>query len=44
MSMVMCMIVIFIITGVYSGRVDRWVIAGLTGAITLVVLVTYLRF
>jgi len=42
--MVMGMIVIFLLTGVYVEHIDSRVIVGLTCAITLVLIITYMRF
>jgi hypothetical protein len=44
MTMVMVMMLIFLFTGARVERIDRSVITGLVAAITLVILVTYLRF
>ena len=44
MTMVLMMIITFLVTGAFVERVDRWVISGLTGAIALVLIITYLRF
>jgi hypothetical protein len=44
MTMVMVMMLLFLITGARVQRVDRWVITGLVAAISVVVLITYIRF
>ena len=44
MTMVMGMIVIFLLIGAYAERINRWVIVGLTSAIALVLIITYMRF
>jgi hypothetical protein len=44
MTMVMVMMLIFLFTGARVQRIDRWVIAGMVAAITVVILVTYVRF
>jgi len=42
--MVMVMILIFLVIGTRIERVHHWVIAGLTAAIALVLVITYIRF
>jgi len=44
MTMVMVMILIFLVVGTRVEHVDRWVITGLTAAIALVLIITYIRF
>ena len=44
MTMVMTMLLLFLVTGAYVERVDRWVLAGLTAVTVVVQVITYLRF
>jgi hypothetical protein len=44
MTMVMVMILIFLAVGATVERIDPWVITGLTAAIVLVLIITYVRF
>jgi hypothetical protein len=44
MTMIMVMMLIFLVTAARVQRVDRWVITGLVLAISVVILITYIRF
>jgi hypothetical protein len=44
MGMVMVMMLLFLITGARVERLDRWVITGLVAAISVIVVISYIRF
>jgi len=44
MTMVLVLLLLFLVVGFRTDRIDRWVVTGLVAAISVVVVVTYLRF
>lgn len=42
--MVLVMMLLFLVTGARAEKIDRWVTTGLVAAISLVLLITYVRF